>query len=105
MEAVRTIIPPKFRYHLSKYTASPIRSAQNESTTHCKRQPLETPVVIDIGIHNHIYRVIQEYKSIFWEVVVTDITRNKLHRNMCNSELSPRYCCVNIQIQKHCEWY
>jgi hypothetical protein len=53
---------------------------------------------------NHcIYRVIQEGKSIFWEVMISVIVREKLYEYVSDSELLPRYICLNVQIRKRCE--
>ena len=51
------------------------------------------------------YRVIQEEKSIFCEMIVSVIMRKKVHiMSPSNSEWLARQNFLNLQIQKHCEW-
>jgi hypothetical protein len=58
-----------------------------------------------ISLATSLYRVIEEEMSIFWEVTVSVIGRKKSsYEHVCNSEWLPRHSCLNLQIQKHCEW-
>lgn len=48
-----------------------------------------------------VYRVIQEERAVFWEIIV----RQGVHVNMCR--ILNVYCdnsCVTVHIQNYCEW-
>ena len=51
-----------------------------------------------------MYREIQEERSVFWEVIVRVVVRKSSHEHVYNSEWLPKNSCLNLQIQKHCEW-
>ena len=50
------------------------------------------------------YRVIQEERSVFWEVIVRVVVRISAHELVYNSEWLPKKSCLNLKIQKRCEW-
>jgi hypothetical protein len=50
------------------------------------------------------YRVIQEERSIFSEVIVSVIVKRSSYEQLCNPEWLPRQSCINLQMKKHCVW-
>jgi hypothetical protein len=50
-----------------------------------------------------VYRVIQEERSIFWEVTVRVIVTKSSYEYESNYDWLPRQNCLNLQIQKYCE--
>jgi hypothetical protein len=47
-------------------------------------------ILYKFNVHDQTYRVFQEERSIFFEVIVSVIVRKKIHMNVSNSELLPR---------------
>jgi hypothetical protein len=58
------------------------------------------------GKRHAVYRMIQEEMSIPWEVIVSVSGRKKvnIYIHVSNSECLPRQSCLNLQINKNCEW-
>ena len=57
-----------------------------------------------VNVYDKTYRVIQEERSIFLEVIVSVIVRqNSSCEHVSNSERLTRQNCLNPQIQEHCK--
>jgi hypothetical protein len=62
-------------------------------------------VFYTVSMSRCIYRVIQEEKSILREVIsIGHCERKCSYEYVPNSDWFPRYSCLNLRIQKYCDW-
>jgi hypothetical protein len=46
-----------------------------------------------------VYKVIQEERSVFLEVIASVIVKKNVHKYVSNSEKLPKYSCLSLEIQ------